>query len=144
MSNVFSNKLVLLIAFKTNYFLYDIHTYTNNTFIQKFGVLHVFWRLFCSPRLHLFDHEYSINSNIVKYYYNSKELFSILIYLKCNLLLWLKLNFSIITAVFSATWSFRNQSNILIWCSRNISDYYSKYCAASYFCGNCFRILWWI
>ncbi len=53
-------------------FLYDIHPYMNNTFIQKFGVLHVFWRLFCSPRLHLFDHEYNINSNIVKYYYNSK------------------------------------------------------------------------
>ncbi len=28
--------------------------------------------------------------------------------------------FSIITPVFSVTWSFRNHSNMLIWCSRNI------------------------
>ncbi len=34
-----------------------------------------------------------------------------------------KLNFSIITPVFSVTWSFRNHSYILIWCSRNISYY---------------------
>jgi len=31
-----------------------------------------------------------------------------------------KLNFP----VFSVTWSFRNYSNMLIWCSRNISYYY--------------------
>ncbi len=44
--------------------------------------------------------------------------------------------FSIITPVFSVTWSFRNHSNMLICCSRNISDYY-QCCAASCFCGNC-------
>jgi len=32
--------------------------------------------------------------------------------------------FSIITPVFSVTWSFRNHSNVMICCSRNISDYY--------------------
>jgi len=29
--------------------------------------------------------------------------------------------FSIITPVFSVTWSFRNYFNMLMWCSRNIS-----------------------
>jgi len=32
--------------------------------------------------------------------------------------------FSIITSVFSVTWSFRNHSNMQIYCSRNFSDYY--------------------
>ncbi len=32
--------------------------------------------------------------------------------------------FSIITQVFTVTWSFRNHSNMLIGCSRNISYYY--------------------
>jgi len=31
---------------------------------------------------------------------------------------------TIITPVFSVTWSFRNHSNMLICCSRNISYYY--------------------
>jgi len=35
-------------------------------------------------------------------------------------ILWMKLIFSIIIPVFSVTWSFRNQSNMMIWCSRNI------------------------
>ncbi len=33
-------------------------------------------------RQHLFDEKYSKNSNIVKYYYNLKELLSIWIYFK--------------------------------------------------------------
>ncbi len=37
------------------------------------------------------------------------------------LLCWI---FSIVTPVFSVTWSFRNQYNMLICCSRNISCYY--------------------
>jgi len=41
-----------------------------------------FLSLFCSPWLHLFDKKYNKNSNIVKYYFNFKELFSIRIYLK--------------------------------------------------------------
>ncbi len=48
-------------------FLYDIHPYMNYTFIQKFGVWDFFMSL-KSLRLHLFDHKYSTNSNIVKYY----------------------------------------------------------------------------
>ncbi len=31
---------------------------------------------------------------------------------------------AVITPVFSVTWSFRNHSNMLIWCSLNISYYY--------------------
>jgi len=38
--------------------------------------------------------------------------------------MFLKWIFSIITPVFSVTWSFRNHSNMRIWCSRNISYYY--------------------
>ncbi len=34
-------------------------------------------------------------SNIVKYYFNLKYLFSILIYFKCNLFLWRKAEFSV-------------------------------------------------
>ncbi len=52
---------------------------------QKFEVstvfLYVFERsLLCSPRLHLFDQKYIKNSNMVKYYYNFKQLFSICIF----------------------------------------------------------------
>ncbi len=35
--------------------------------------------------------------------------------------------FSIITPVFSVTWSFRNHSNMLICCSRNVYYYYHQY-----------------
>ncbi len=38
--------------------------------------------LLCPQKLHLFDQKYSKNSNIVKYYYNLKQQFSILIYFK--------------------------------------------------------------
>jgi len=30
----------------------------------------------------------------------------------------------IITPVFSVTWPFRNHSNMMIWCSRNIYNYH--------------------
>ncbi len=43
------------------------------------GFLNVFDSLLCSQSLHLFDQIYR---NIVKYYYSSKCLFSILIYFK--------------------------------------------------------------
>jgi len=36
--------------------------------------------------------------------------------------------FSIINPVFSVTWSFRNHSNMPIWCSRNI-----PYCSQCWF-----------
>jgi len=35
----------------------------------------------------------------------------------------LNIQYSINTPVFSVTWSFRNHSNMLIWCSRNMSYY---------------------
>ncbi len=41
---------------------------------------------------------------------------------ECNVFVWCI--FSIITPVFSVTWSFRNHSDMLIWCSRNISFYF--------------------
>ncbi len=43
---------------------------------------------------------------------------------KCNLFLWSKLIFSIITPVFSVTRSSEIILNMLIYCLRNISDYY--------------------
>ncbi len=40
-----------------------------NTTVQVGKIIYVSeWRLFCFPRLHLFDKKYSKNSNIVKYY----------------------------------------------------------------------------
>ncbi len=67
----------------------------------------------CSPRPHLFDQKYSKN---VKYYYNFKWPFSILVIYSCDG----KAEF---TSVFSVTWYSRNDSNMLINCSRSISDY---------------------
>ncbi len=79
----------------------------------------------------------SNNSNIVKYYYNLKETVFYLNILKKVIYSsdqsWI---FSIITPVFSVTWSFRNHSNMLIWCSFLIINV-ENICAASYFCGNC-------
>ncbi len=55
-------------------------------------------------------------SNIMKYHYNLKQLFSILIYFKAIYDCDGKGEFSaVITPVFSVTWSFRNHSNMLIW-----------------------------
>ncbi len=46
---------------------------------KKYGVRYLKkMSLKCLPRLHLFDQKYSKNSNIVKYYYNLKEMFSVL------------------------------------------------------------------
>ncbi len=57
--------------------------------------------------------------NIVKYYYNLKSMFSIAMYFKMQFIpLMQSYIFSIITPVFSVTWSFRNHSNMLIWCSK--------------------------
>ncbi len=68
------------------------------------------WILLGSLRLHLFDKKYSKNSNIVKYYYNLiVQYFHI--ENSCDQS-WI---FSIITPVFSVTWSFRNHSNMLIY-----------------------------
>ncbi len=46
--------------------------------------------------------------------------------------------FSIIITVFSVTWSFRNHSNVLIYCLRNIPYYFFKNWSIV------FRILWWV
>jgi len=43
---------------------------------------------------------------------------------------WQSWNFSIITLVFSVTWSFRNHLNMLIWCAGNISYYKCCYMPA--------------
>ncbi len=63
--------------------------------------------LLYSQRLHLFDQQYSKNSNILKYCYNLKNYFSILIYFE-TFFFWLQ----------------SDHSCMLIWCSSNISyDY---------------------
>ncbi len=60
--------------------------------------------------------------------------------LKYNLFLWWRSwIFSIITPVFSVTWSFRKNSNMLIWCSRSISSYYFLWLMINFF-----KILWLI
>jgi len=108
-------------------------------FRTKFGLCSVFKRgLFFSPTLCLFDHKYnSIHTNTVKHKYSKTviycELFlqlkNILIYLK---MWWQSCIFSIITPVVTITWSFRNQSKILIWCSSKnnyylFSGFFEKY-----------------
>ncbi len=69
--------------------------------------------LVCSQRLHLFNQRCCKIS--VKYYYILKQV-SILKYFLLNfnfvMQSWI---FSIITPIFSVTWSFRNHSNMLIW-----------------------------
>ncbi len=53
-----------------------MHKHARN--IHTLPVKSLEWfRFFFSPRLPLFDQKYSKNSNIVKYYYNLKELFSV-------------------------------------------------------------------
>ncbi len=85
---------------------------------------------FCSPRLHLFDQKYSKNS---------ETLLQFKIYCNFNFII------SVIKAVFSASLRslqchmiFRNHSNMLIYCSWNISDYYQcwKQLCCFIFCGN--------
>jgi len=49
----------------------------------------------------------------------------------------IKVEFIIITPVFSVTWSFRNHSNMRIWWSTNIYHYYQWW---KQLC--CFRFLW--
>ncbi len=90
-------------------------------------IKHYHSKLFCSPRLHLFDQN---TVKTVKYYYNLKQLLSVWIYCKMH---FIPVNFP----VFSVTWSMRNHSNMLICCSRNISDNYQCW---RQLC--CFIFLW--
>ncbi len=87
-----------------------LHWHTNTT-LQKFGAVRILNRsLFCSPRLHLIDQKHS---KIVKLYYNSKQAFSMWIYVKMSFISVMRsCIFSIITPVFSVTWS----SEIIIIC----------------------------
>ncbi len=86
-----------------------------------------FWSVLCL-RLHLFDQKYSncfffLHITILKniFYLN---IFKIVIYSRD-----VKLNFQHhYFCVFSVTCSFRNQSNMMICCSRNISYYYQWLC----------------
>ncbi len=74
------------------------------------------------------------NSNVVNYYYSNCIITVNVIYslfLTCDQS-WI---FSIITPVFSVTWSFRNQCNMII-CSGNFSYYCWKQLCCSYFFGN--------
>ncbi len=68
--------------------------------------------------------------NIVKYYYNLKYLFSMWIY-------WSKLYFQHHYSSLQCHMIFRNHSNMLICCSRNISDYYQcwkQLCCTVFLC----------
>ncbi len=55
---------------------------------------------------------------------------------------------SIFTPVFSVTRSFRNYSNMLIWCLRNISDFHQCWkpscCLIFFNMIHCFPRIWWI
>ncbi len=91
---------------------------------------------------------YLINTVILWEIIAIKKMFSVWIYCKILFISVLqRCIFSIITAVFSVTWS----SEIIIICSRNISDYYQwwkQLCFQIFFwkpwCILFFRILWWI
>ncbi len=65
--------------------------------------------------------KYSKNSNIVKYYYNLKELFSFLIYFKIVFIsVMIKLMFQQHYSSLQCHMILQNRSNMLIWCSINI------------------------
>ncbi len=71
------------------------------------------------PKIHLLDQKYSKNCEILLhfkiFFYVNIQYFKI--YFFPLMLIWI---FSIITPVFSVTWFFRNHSNMLICCSRNL------------------------
>ncbi len=112
---------IYIYIYNVRYKLYNIN------YTYKFGVskcfLNVFERsLLCSVRLHLCDQKYSKNSNVLKYCHLKNfsnnffcNLFLVMVNKKCS---------AIVTPVFRVKWSFRNHSNMVIWCSRNISYYY--------------------
>ncbi len=102
------------------------------TTIQSFGQIKIFYvfqrSLFCSPRLHLLDQKYSKNfKNIITIL---KQLFLCEYMLNCHLFLWSKLYFQHHYSSLQCHMIFRNHSNMLICCSRDI-------CTAEYVCGNC-------
>ncbi len=92
--------------------------------VRKLGSVNFFFILLKSfaPRLHLLDQKYSVISksvileNILTIQNNS---FIFKYILKCYVFLWSKLNFQHHYSI-----SFRNHSDMMICCSRNISDYY--------------------
>ncbi len=81
-------------------------------------------------------------SSIVQYY-NLKKLSFIFVITKLNFQKPL-----LQMPVFSVTWSYRNHSNMQIWCSRNISYQCWKQLCCSIFLWKAwhivFRIFWWI
>ncbi len=78
--------------------------------------------LLCSPMMRLFNVKYSKNWNIVKKNVLIKNIFCYDIFLDVIYFCDVRAEtFSIINPVFSVTGSFRNHSNMLVCCSRNIS-----------------------
>ncbi len=82
---------------------------------------------------------------------NSNGCFLCKYIVKCNLFLWLKLYFQHHYSSLQCHMIFRNHSNMLIFCSRNISvDYqcWKQLCCTIFlwklWCILFFRILWWI
>ncbi len=84
-------------------------------FGQKFGIINIF-KYFLKEVSHPRQAKTVILWNIVTVYNNC----FLWIYRKMQFMMqsWI---FSIITPVFSVTWSFRNHSNMLICCSGNVS-----------------------
>ncbi len=121
---------------------------SKNLILRRFHTINNSWRLkVCifmfheisfmksSSSLHLFDQKYC---KIVKYYYNLKHPFSIFIIFEniiysCDAQLYFQHHYSSL----QCHMIFRNHSNMLICCSRNISIIINveSSCAASYFCG---------
>ena len=111
---------------------------------QKFGnitIFNVFERsFFCSSSLHLSDQKYRFIFNIVIYYYNLNNWFSIYYTLNDHLFLWCKAELSG-SLLQSITWSFRNHSNMMIHYQS-----WKQFCCLIFFHNlwYFFRILWWI
>ncbi len=94
--------------------------------LKKIGsvrFLYVFERsLLCSPRLQLFVTS-TVKTIILWNPIITKQMFSVSIYFKCNILRILFFAETVITPVFSVTSFFGNHSNMLIWCLINISAF---------------------
>ncbi len=115
-------------------------------YVQRFGVGKKFVEItfLWSPELYLFDQKYC-NNNIVKYYYNLKDLFSIWIYFNLHVII--PVMRSCIFSIITQTSASRDPSEIILMIKKH--DYYYqcwKQLCCFIFCGypDFFRILWWI
>ncbi len=91
--------------------------------VNKIFILFFKRSLLCSLSLHFFDLKYHENSNVVKYYYNLKRLFSILIFFKMQFIpVMAKLNFQHhYSSLNCHFWSIYWQNKILIYFKKTYS-----------------------